>query len=73
MDFSGTTFTGTDGLCNKKNWATNCSDPNNSVTWDGVTYGVVDPCESTETDTTETTDTTASTGTVSSTGPVRTG
>jgi hypothetical protein len=45
MDFSGSIFTGDDGLCNKKKWATNCSDPNNPVTWDGITYGVVDPCE----------------------------
>ena len=39
MDFSS--FTGVDGQCNKKKWATGCG-----VTWDGLTYGygAKDPC-----------------------------
>lgn len=39
MDFSSSTFTGSNGLCNKYNWANKCK-----VTWDGVTYGVSNPC-----------------------------
>jgi hypothetical protein len=55
MDFTTSAFTGTDGTCNKKKWANKCSDPDSPVTWDGITYGVVDPCESTTTTTTTTT------------------
>ena len=40
MDFNASPFTGTDGLCNKYNWANNCK-----VTWDGITYGVDNPCQ----------------------------
>ncbi len=32
-------YTGADGLCNKYKWATNCD-----IQWDGVTYGVENPC-----------------------------
>ena len=39
MDFNDPTFSGTQGTCNKYNWANNCG-----VSWDGITYGVVNPC-----------------------------
>jgi len=41
MDFSTSAFTGSNGACNKYTWATNCK-----VTWDGITYGVDNPCNS---------------------------
>lgn len=40
MNFNSSAFTGTDGACNKYNWATKCN-----VTWDGITYGVSNPCQ----------------------------
>jgi hypothetical protein len=39
MNFNSPAFTGTSGTCNKYKWATNCG-----VTWDGITYGVDNPC-----------------------------
>ena len=39
MDFNDPTFSGTQGTCNKYNWANNCG-----VSWDGITYGVANPC-----------------------------
>ena len=39
MNFNDPTFTGTQGTCNKYNWANNCG-----VSWDGITYGVSNPC-----------------------------
>ena len=39
MDFTLPTFKGVDGACNKYTWATNCG-----VSWDGITYGVSNPC-----------------------------
>jgi hypothetical protein len=33
-------YSGEDGLCNKYNWANTCG-----VTWDGITYGVKNPCD----------------------------
>jgi hypothetical protein len=33
-------FTGADGMCNKYKWASNCG-----VQWDGITYGVDNPCD----------------------------
>jgi hypothetical protein len=32
-------YLGSSGNCAKKNWANGCS-----ITWDGITYGVKDPC-----------------------------
>ncbi len=32
MDFSGDTYTGSTGLCNKQKWAEQCD-----ITWDGIT------------------------------------
>jgi hypothetical protein len=34
MDFGGSQFTGPNGGCAKKTWASGCN-----VTWDGITYG----------------------------------
>jgi hypothetical protein len=42
MNFNSSNFTGANGLCAKYNWATNCG-----VSWDGITYGVNNPCQST--------------------------
>ena len=39
MDFTTPTFTGDNGLCSKYTWATKCG-----VSWDGITYGVPNPC-----------------------------
>jgi hypothetical protein len=33
-NFSGATYTGANGLCEKKKWAKSCN-----VEWDGITYG----------------------------------
>lgn len=45
MDFSGPAFTGTNGNCSKYKWASNCN-----VTWDGITYGLINnPCDTTST------------------------
>ena len=41
MNFNNPTFTGSQGTCNKYTWATNCG-----VSWDGITYGVNNPCQS---------------------------
>jgi hypothetical protein len=41
MNFNDPVYTGTNGLCAKYNWATNCN-----VSWDGITYGVNNPCQS---------------------------
>ncbi len=40
MNFNSSQFTGSQGACNKYNWATRCN-----VTWDGITYGVSNPCQ----------------------------
>ena len=49
MDFTSDIFTGDDGTCNKKKWASKCSDNSSGgagpISWDGITYGVTDPCE----------------------------
>jgi len=44
MNFNGPTFTGTNGMCAKYTWATKCG-----VTWDGITYGVNNPCQTSTT------------------------
>jgi hypothetical protein len=46
MDFNTSAFTGSSGTCNKYTWANNCK-----VSWDGITYGVSNPCNSTSTST----------------------
>ena len=47
VDFTQSTYTGTSGLCNKYTWATGCN-----VSWDGITYGVPNPCNAPTTTTT---------------------
>ena len=42
MDFNGPMYTGDNGTCAKYKWANNCN-----VTWDGITYGVNNPCQTT--------------------------
>ena len=39
MNFTQAPYTGSNGTCAKYNWATKCG-----VTWDGITYGVSNPC-----------------------------
>jgi len=39
MDFTTPAFTGTNGTCAKYNWANSCG-----LSWDGITYGVTNPC-----------------------------
>ena len=40
MDFNENIYRGSKGSCQKYKWATNCN-----VTWDGITYGVTNPCD----------------------------
>jgi hypothetical protein len=40
MNFNNPAFTGQNGLCSKYTWANNCG-----VSWDGITYGVNNPCQ----------------------------
>ena len=44
MDFSGSFWTGDDGLCRKSQWAKKCN-----LTWDGVTNST-DPCDTSSSD-----------------------
>jgi hypothetical protein len=47
-NFNQEPYNGTDGACSKYRWAETCN-----VTWDGITYGVTNPCSATtEEDTT---------------------
>ena len=39
MNFNTSQYTGSNGTCNKYKWATKCK-----VSWDGITYGVPNPC-----------------------------
>ena len=41
MNFNTPAFTGSNGTCNKYNWANGCD-----ISWDGITYGVNNPCSS---------------------------
>ena len=38
-NFNTPAFTGSNGTCNKYKWAKKCK-----VSWDGITYGVDNPC-----------------------------
>ena len=40
MDFNNSAYTGSNGTCAKYTWATRCG-----VSWDGITYGVNNPCQ----------------------------
>lgn len=42
MNFNGAAFSGQNGMCAKYTWANKCG-----ITWDGITYGVNNPCQST--------------------------
>lgn len=42
INFNTAQYTGSNGTCNKYKWATTCG-----VAWDGITYGVQNPCETT--------------------------
>ena len=42
MNFNEDPFIGTDEMCAKYKWAKVCD-----VTWDGITYGVENPCQTT--------------------------
>lgn len=42
MNFNGPAFTGANGNCAKYTWANNCG-----LSWDGITYGVNNPCYTT--------------------------
>jgi hypothetical protein len=42
MNFNQAPYTGSNGLCAKYKWANNCN-----LSWDGVNYGVNNPCETT--------------------------
>ena len=46
MNFNQSPFTGDNGTCAKYNWAKNCQ-----VTWDGVTTGISNPCDTSNTET----------------------
>jgi hypothetical protein len=41
MNFNVPAFTGSNELCSKYTWAKKCG-----VSWDGITYGVDNPCQS---------------------------
>ena len=41
MNFNTSAFSGENSLCAKYTWAQNCG-----VSWDGITYGVSNPCSS---------------------------
>jgi hypothetical protein len=40
MNFNQAPFTDNNGLCSKYKWATSCQ-----VTWDGITSGIKNPCD----------------------------
>ena len=40
MDFNSSAFMGSNEMCAKYTWAKNCG-----VSWDGITYGVNNPCQ----------------------------
>jgi hypothetical protein len=44
MNFDAAPFNSDNGLCAKYKWATSCG-----VTWDGITSGVKNPCDTTTT------------------------
>ena len=42
MNFNTGIYTGSNGNCNKYTWANKCK-----ISWDGITYGVENPCSAT--------------------------
>jgi hypothetical protein len=53
MNFNDDPYNGSDSSCQKYTWATVCN-----VSWDGITYGVQNPCDASGSSTTTTTTTT---------------
>lgn len=45
MNFNQYPFIGSNGMCSKYKWATACN-----ITWDGITSGVKNPCDSSNPD-----------------------
>lgn len=43
MNFNQAPFNSSTGLCSKYKWAKGCQ-----VTWDGITYGIPNPCDTTD-------------------------
>ena len=43
MDFNKSPFNTNTGVCSKYKWANNCK-----VTWDGITTGISNPCDTSE-------------------------
>jgi hypothetical protein len=41
MNFNDPAFSGSNELCAKYRWAKKCK-----ISWDGITYGVDNPCQS---------------------------
>ena len=56
MNFNQSPYTGSNSTCAKYTWATGCH-----LAWDGITYGVSNPCDTSGTTTTSTS-TTSTTG-----------
>ena len=46
MDFTQAPYVGSNGMCSKYTWAKTCG-----LTWDGITSGVANPCDTTTTST----------------------
>jgi hypothetical protein len=46
MNFNQSPFTGENGNCAKYTWSKNCE-----ITWDGITSGVPNPCDTSNTET----------------------
>ena len=44
MDFTTPAFSGDNGTCTKATWANKCG-----ISWDGITYGVSNPCDTSTT------------------------
>ena len=44
MNFDQAPYNSSDGTCAKYNWANACG-----ITWDGITYGVKNPCDTSTT------------------------
>ena len=42
INFNIPRYTGSNGICNKYNWANACG-----ISWDGITYGAKNPCQTT--------------------------
>jgi hypothetical protein len=54
MDFNQAQYTGSNSTCAKYTWATGCN-----LSWDGITYGVPNPCDASGATTSSSTTTTS--------------